>query len=423
MAESHSAGQGEAGRRLPSGFADLISPMQVAEFTSQHWEREHLILHRGSPDHYVDLLTLADMDHLIATARVRSSDLRIVADGEPTPVSALVPEIGNGAHAREAVYAEYRKGATLSLLFLEQHWNPLDQLCQSMTELFGGLVHVNSYLTPAGTRGLTEHYDTHDVFVAQIYGTKRWRLYGQPYRLPLREQRYKRPDEGPGEPVADFNLEPGDLLYMPRGTVHQAVSNDRASLHLTFGVTTSTWAELLTQAVSKAVESDVRFRESVPLGFTTEEEVRQKAERHAGALLRKLAESIRPDAVLSTARRQAVLARKPALAGHLLDLESLPFVDLNTKLVRRPHLLWSLNERPDGAVGLEFNGKEVSFPGHIADELRYLTETELLTGRELPGNLDDSGRLVLIRRLIREGFLTLPGTAGAKAPAGSPTTG
>jgi hypothetical protein len=366
------------------------------------------VVHRKDPEYYADLLTLADMDHLIATSRVRSSDLRIMADGEPTPISELISDIGNGANAREAVYREYRKGGTVNLLFLEQHWNPLERLCRSMTEVFSALIHINSYLTPPGTQGLTEHHDTHDVFVAQVYGTKRWRLYPQQTKLPLQDQRYRRPAEGAGEPIADFTLYPGDMLYMPRGTVHAAVSDDRASLHLTIGVATTTWADVVQQAVTRAVQGDVRFREALPVGFAVDDEPYREAERRAGSLLRAVSEIIRPESMVEAARTRALLARRPEVDGHLLDLEALASVGLGTKVLRRPQLAWTMDERPDGTIALLFNGKEVSFPGHVVDELRFAGETDVFTPAEIPGRLDEPGRLVLVQTLLREGFLTLP---------------
>jgi len=408
MVESVSTSRRGAELRPPSAFSHLISPVGVEEFLSRYWEREHLVLHRNDPTYYADQLTLADMDHLIATSRVRSSDLRIMADGEPTPISELVSEIGNGANAREAVYREYRKGGTINLLFLEQHWHPLERLCRSMTEVFSALVHINSYLTPLGTQGLTEHHDTHDVFVAQVHGSKRWRLYPQQVRLPLQGQKYRRPAEGPGEPIADFTLEPGDMLYMPRGTVHAAVSNDRASLHLTIGVSTSTWADVIQQAVGKAVEGDERFRESLPPGFAVDDGPRRQAEERARTTLQAVLASIRPESMVEAAHTRAVLARKPVLDGHLLDLEAVGTLEVGTKVLRRPQLNWSLDAKPDGTVALVFNGKEVHFPGHVAEELRFAGDTDVFTAGDLPGRLDEPGRLVLVKRLVREGFLTLP---------------
>lgn len=401
-----SAGRG-AGKRLPFTFADLISPVAVDEFRSGQWEKKHIVLHRDDPEHYAGVLTLADMDELLATSRLRSSDLRIVQDGKETPMSELVGDDGSSyANAIESVYAQYRKGATVNLLFLEQQWAPLSRLCRSLADALDAMFHVNVYLTPAGTRGLSEHYDTHDVFVMQVYGSKRWRLYKSPMQLPLRTQRYLRPKEGLGDPIADFTLRAGDLLYMPRGTVHEAVSNETASLHLTIGVQPMLWADVFRKAVEQATENDIRFRRALPLGFGGDDEDRHEAQTRAAELVDVLRDSLRPDDLVASARTRAQLVRKPSLEGHLLDLEALAGVGLDTKVLRRTETVWRLAVREE-EIGLEFHGKVLHFPSHVGPQLRYLTEASICTAREIPGPLDEDGRLVLVRTLVKEGFVTL----------------
>ena len=71
----------------------------------------------------------------------------------------------------------------------------------------------------------------------QLEGRKRWRLYDRPDAATsprtLRVTQFTA--EEIGEPVADFWLEAGDVMYFPRGTVHQATTSDDVhSLHLTF---------------------------------------------------------------------------------------------------------------------------------------------------------------------------------------------
>jgi hypothetical protein len=67
--------------------------------------------------------------------------------------------------------------------------------------------------------------------------------------------------------------------------------------------------------------------------------------------------------------------------------------------------------RESGTVALVFEGREVAFPDHVAEELEAIFEAEEpFTASELPGSLDEEGRLVLARRLVREGFLELSGT-------------
>lgn len=49
-----------------------------------------------------------------------------------------------------------------------------------------------------------------------------------------------------GKPILDAILEPGDLLYMPRGFIHQACAQDDLhSLHITISSTQrNTWGDL-----------------------------------------------------------------------------------------------------------------------------------------------------------------------------------
>ena len=395
--------------RPPFGLAALVDPIGVEEFTDRYWERRHLVVTRNRPDYFDTLLTLSDMDHLLATSKVRSTDLRTVSNGVETPVTDLVSaDAGNMATAVEALYDRYRKGATINMLFLQEQWPPLTRLCQTLAVELSASFHVNVYLTPTASQGLGAHYDTHDVFVAQVHGSKHWRLYEPPLRLPLPSQPHLTGGTELGEPIAEFDLHPGDLLYMPRGTVHQAVSNDRASLHLTIGVQPVLWADLVCREVERMVRVDERFRESLPVGFAVDDERRRAAERLAAELLADLGTAVaapaRVEAVLAAGHRQALLGRKPDLWGHLLDLEVAREVDADTKLVRRmvPAELTVDGDRAE----LEFHGKRLRFPAHVEAQLRHVMESDGFTARDLPGPLDDGGRLVLLGKLLKEGFLT-----------------
>ena len=59
----------------------------------------------------------------------------------------------------------------------------------------------------------------------------------------------------------------------------------------------------------------------------------------------------------------------------------------------------------DGAT-LCFEGRDLRFPERVAAELEFLVTTDgPFRAADLPGALDEAGRLVLVRRLVREGFL------------------
>ncbi len=64
----------------------------------------------------------------------------------------------------------------------------------------------------------------------------------------------------------------------------------------------------------------------------------------------------------------------------------------------------------NGTLSLLFEGKTLTLPAHARAELEALAvgDGPVRLG-ELPGGLDEEGRLVLVRRLVREGFLRIVG--------------
>lgn len=74
-------------------------------------------------------------------------------------------------------------------------------------------------------------------------------------------------------------------------------------------------------------------------------------------------------------------------------------------LERRATVIADLEES-NGIVTLVFEGKEIGFPAHAAPGVHACFDAEgPFRAADLPGDLDADGRLVLVRRLVREGFL------------------
>jgi hypothetical protein len=64
-------------------------------------------------------------------------------------------------------------------------------------------------------------------------------------------------------------------------------------------------------------------------------------------------------------------------------------------------------------TALTFEGRTLRFPARLARELEFLVSADgPFTAADLPGALDDAGRLVLVRRLVREGFLRRSAAGG-----------
>jgi bifunctional lysine-specific demethylase and histidyl-hydroxylase NO66 len=324
-----------------------------------------------------------------------------VKAGETIPVRAYTEDIPwrpspfSSTADVERVAAAFADGATIVVQGLHHWWEPLALFCRALEGELGHPAQANAYYTPSDSQGLPVHHDTHDVFVLQLSGEKRWLVYDPVWELPLKEQRY-RPEMGePGSPVLDVTLRAGDTLYLPRGWLHEALTSATDSLHLTLGVSVYTWIDAFRAAVA-ACAHDGRFRRSVP------------ADGDGGAeLVEALAERLEPDAVARRMRRRFVRTRRPIREGRLSELRALAELAADTQVERRPTVVADLGWE-DGRLALAFEGKTVLFPAQAQAELEDLFAADgPFRARNLRGDLDDPGRIVLVRRLVREGFLRL----------------
>lgn len=137
------------------------------------------------------------------------------------------------------------------------------------------MVGSNVYLTPPNSQGFAPHYDDIEAFVLQLEGAKHWKIYAP--RTP--QEHLPRVSSGNfsqdeiGQPVLDVKLNPGDLLYFPRGYIHQAETVEgKHSLHITVSMYQKTsYADLLEAlvpvALQKAINSDVRYRCGLPMNI------------------------------------------------------------------------------------------------------------------------------------------------------------
>ena len=302
------------------------------------------------------------------------------------------------------VAEEFQRGATIVLQALHLHHAPLAAFARELEQELGQPVQVNAYYTPRSAQGLAVHHDTHDVFCLQVAGEKRWLVYEPALELPLKEQRYRRELGEPGEPVLDMTLGPGDTLYLPRGWLHEALTSDSDSLHLTVGLSAYTWLDAFRDALGEC-RDELAFRRSVPEEAQSPEE-----------LFALLEQRLRPGHVARRRRERLVRTRRPLLHDQLEQVRALEGLTLDTAVERRETVIADLHDR--NGLTLSFEGKEIVFPEHARPELEHIfSASEPLAPRELQGTLDDEGRLVLVRRLVREGFLRL---ADARRAGGAP---
>ncbi len=374
-----------------------------AQFAAEHWSRTPLLsrakeLPAGG---FADLLTDADVDELVAERALRTPFFRTVQEGGglPAPVRTVTAgnrRIGDLVDA-DALTAQHAAGATLVLQSLHRMHPPVGRFCRALAEELGHPTQCNAYVTPGGdAQGFDFHHDTHDVLVLQVSGRKRWLVHEPVLRLPLPSQPQAGEHLVPegAEPLLDVELEPGDCLYLPRGYVHAALTTDVHSVHLTIGILSTTWYDVLTDAVTLAA-GDVRFRDALPVQPSPEQGVAEVLQQAAAWLA-----ALEPAQVEALLQARLAKAVPPEPVGVLASAAALR--DLAPATPLRPRR--GLPVRREGEV-LHLPGKDVALPASCAAALDVAMAGPCTVADLAAGGLDEGDALVVARRLLREGVL------------------
>jgi bifunctional lysine-specific demethylase and histidyl-hydroxylase NO66 len=220
------------------------------------------------------------------------------------------------------------------------------------------------------------------------------------------------PDGRPGERRIVAELAPGDCLYIPQRFPHAAWTADTTSVHLTVGVVPTTWADVLRQAVAAALEGTLS-REPLPAGFAADPGVlRDGLIEQLGEVRRRL-EKLDAAAIAEAAADRFWSSRPPILTGQLQQLVGLEEIGEGTVVRRRPRAVCHLREREDRLEVL-LGDRVLHLPARLAPAMRRILASDRLVVADLADLLDPPGRLVLIRRLVREGLLESLGPSPAR---------
>ena len=387
------------------------------EFAERHWGREPLLSTAAELDRgFDDLFSVAAVDELITRRGVRTPFIRMANEGSVLAASAYTASGGFGAEiadqvSSDKVLAEFAGGATIVLQGLHRLWPPIIDFTRELIDDLGHPAQVNAYVTPPSSQGFDPHYDTHDVFVLQISGEKHWRIHAPVHVDPLRTQPWDQhrgavARAATGAPVIDAVLRPGDALYLPRGWIHSATALGATSVHLTIGMAAYTRADLV-DALLREVGDNAALRSSLPLGIDLRDT--EALEPIVAQTMLALVETLqqtdasRPAAVLAD-RFDAATRAEPV--APLSTLEALATLDASTPVRWRASLPVRVSTIDD-RVRIVGRAKTLSLPVEAEQAVRRLAAGGAVTPGELPG-LDAESAVVVVRRLVREGFVVAP---------------
>ena len=437
----HTKFPGPAAAACPPSALGRCSRLPMATFAREHWERAPLLSRAADlAGPFVDLLSADSVDEMVTGRGLRLPFFRMVRDGETLPASAVTRSVMSGDRRigdmadPDRIREHFTEGATLVLQSLHRSHPPLVRYCRELADQLGHPTQCNAYVTPPGSQGFAPHHDTHDVFVLQVDGCKRWNVYPPVHLLPLADQS----GAGRGEngrllaedvtPLISVELQPGDALYLPRGYVHAAETADDRSIHLTVGVLVHRWHDVLRDLVTLAGE-DLEFRRALPLpaaagvGDAIDVGDEETARLDLAAFLRRSAEWIEgtdPDSLAALVRERLRRGRPMEPLGPLTAQRGVAQCDADTRVRLRQGLSWTLAPDADAQrVVLRLPDRDISWPRATetalrlalsgapvcAAELSALTAASTAASIAQEATLDVAGCVVLVRRLLREGAL------------------
>uniref|UniRef100_J3M292 Bifunctional lysine-specific demethylase and histidyl-hydroxylase n=1 Tax=Oryza brachyantha TaxID=4533 RepID=J3M292_ORYBR len=143
----------------------------------------------------------------------------------------------------------FQNGFSVALRGMEFRSEKIAAIASAVADLFGQpSVGANIYFSPPRSQGLARHYDDHCVLVWQLLGHKKWTIWpNAKLLLPRLYEPFESLDELVDSGGRMEVLLEGDIMYVPRGFVHeahtdvdvgelQANSTADCSLHLTLAI-------------------------------------------------------------------------------------------------------------------------------------------------------------------------------------------
>lgn len=245
----------------------LIRPISKKAFFSHYYEKKYLHVSEREKNYFSKILTLKDIDKALAIKAIPLKNIFLTKQSKATLDNWISWKKNKG------VYLDYEKlsnalnnGNSIVINALNDYVFNLNKFVDAFSRELFVFAWTNIYITPPSFQAFNPHFDTHDVFVLQIQGKKHWKIYDNPVILPDKSESYKNKEllENYRQKAAvkEILLVEGDLLYIPRGVVHEAIATDELSIHITLGVNSPRVIDLM-ESIEQEVLKDAFFKRSL----------------------------------------------------------------------------------------------------------------------------------------------------------------
>ena len=240
-----------------STLEKLIKPYTLGKFLSENWAKQGIFIPGDRPDKFHSYFSWQQLNELLNFHHFQDLDLRFVLD------SKVLPPCDPKNWVKRC-----REGASLSVSKVQDRVKSLGDLSWAIQQELGHpAVHANIYCSWPDRQGFNNHFDSHEVFVLQIDGQKEWFVFDDTVKYPYRDEKSDFYTPPKGDPYIHNVLNPGDLLYIPRGHWHYAIAREQPSLHVTIGILCFTGRDALAWLFKKlqaTLQNEDTIRQNLP---------------------------------------------------------------------------------------------------------------------------------------------------------------
>jgi ribosomal protein L16 Arg81 hydroxylase len=255
-------------------LAALLAPVTPERFFAEHHDRAPLHV-RGHAAKFAQVLSWRQINRLLDMTHVwTSTSLKLVMDSAAVPAEQFCTRAtgrdGTAVLQPDAklVQGWIAKGASVVMNDVDSLTPGLASVSNALEAAGLGKAQANVYISWQSHKAFRTHYDTHDVWAVQVEGEKDWNIWEGRGDWPIPHPMFKgqpqaHHDQARGKLREVVRMQPGDLLYLPRGWYHDALAEAPASVHVAYGVHAPLGMDLM-NILAERVLYDAEFRKPLP---------------------------------------------------------------------------------------------------------------------------------------------------------------
>lgn len=257
-------------------FSHLLEPITVEDFFETYYDAKPLHI-KGNPAKAAGVCSWESFDELVNKTGIWSDrTFKMVIDTERVPAGKYCASAPgrDGMSVLAPVSRKVQKhldnGASIVLDLVETLTPGIRSVTHALEMALAARATCNAYFSQNQRQAFPSHFDSTDVFALHIEGAKVWRVYTGRFEDPMERPGFDHTSFSPdyhekakGDLMMEVHMEPGDLLYLPKGWYHDALASSDACLHLSFGISQPSGVNFMTW-LARGLDQFPAFRKPMP---------------------------------------------------------------------------------------------------------------------------------------------------------------